>query len=246
MWHLFQTVSAVGWDHFKVSLQPDSPSLVKAMRTLYGPNLPQEPSLDNEIAVDQPAVKEALFTTVTNKKSKGKGKVPPSTNLFAPSQNVPTPTLVVSRAPPPPSPAKTAAAKPTPTKVATKFQVSKQVPKFFAQVARGENPQSTPRFAPASAHPEYKSLLHLRDMFPDLPMEKVLAMHQSGFGASASPNRKGTGSSGTSRAPKMTTHGPTRCQVLIPLDTSTAEIVVTNATTAVESCNRGLVEAHSN
>jgi len=131
MWHLFQTVSAVGWDHFKVSLQPDSPSLVKAMRTLYGPNLPQEPSLDNEIAVDQPAVKEALFTTVTNKKSKGKGKVPPSTNLFAPSQNVPTPTLVVSRAPPPPSPAKTAAAKPTPTKVATKFQVSKQAPKFF-------------------------------------------------------------------------------------------------------------------
>ena len=63
-------------------------------------------------------------------------------------------------------------------------------------MARGENPQSTPRFAPASAHPEYKSLLHLRDMFPDLPMEKVLAMHQSGFGASASPNRGGAVSSG--------------------------------------------------
>ena len=33
----------------------------------------------------------------------------------------------------------------------------------------------------------------------------------------------------------MTTHGPTRRQVLIPLDTPTA----------VEFCNRGLVEAHS-
>jgi len=45
-------VSAAGWDCFKVSPQPDSPSLVEAMRTLYGPNLPQEPPLDNEMAVD--------------------------------------------------------------------------------------------------------------------------------------------------------------------------------------------------
>jgi len=40
MWHLFQTVFATEWNHFKVSPQPDSPSLVEAMRTLYGPNLP--------------------------------------------------------------------------------------------------------------------------------------------------------------------------------------------------------------
>ena len=40
MWHLFQTVSVAGWDCFKVSPQPDSPSLVEAMRTLYGSNLP--------------------------------------------------------------------------------------------------------------------------------------------------------------------------------------------------------------
>jgi len=82
-------------------------------------------------------------------------------------------------------------------------------------------------------------------MFPNLPIEKVLAMHQSGFGASASPNRGGAVHSGASRAPKITTHGPTRHQVLIPLDTPTAEVVVANATTAVESCNRDLVEAHS-
>jgi len=196
-------VSAAGWDRFKVSPQPDSLSLVEAMRILYGPNLPQEPSPDTEIAVDQPAVEEAPFTTVTNKKSKGKGKVPPSTNPSVPSQNVSTPAPV-----------------------ATKPQAPKQAPKSFAQAARSGNPQSTPRFAPASAHPEYKSLLHLRDMFPDLPMEKVLAMHQSGFGASASPNRGGAVYSGVSRAPKMTTHGPTRRQVLIPLDTSTAEVIV--------------------
>jgi len=245
MWHLFQTVSIAGWDCFKISSQPDSPSLMKAMRTLYGPNIPQKPSPDTEMAVDQPAVEEAPFTTVTNKKSKGKGKAPPSTNPSTPSQNVPTPALVVSRAPPLPPPVKMATIKPTPAKVATKPQVPKQAPKSFAQAAHNGNPQSTPRFAPASAHPEYESLLHLRDMFPNLPMEKVLAMYQSGFGASTSPNRGGVVHSGTSKAPKMTTHGPTRCQVLILLNTLTAEVVVANAATAVESCNRGLVEAHS-
>jgi len=167
-------------------------------------------------------VEEAPFTVVTNKKSKGKGKVPSSTNLSAPSQNVPTPAPVVLRAPPPPPLAKTATVKPTPAKVATK-----------PQTACNGNPQSTPRFAPASAHLEYESLLGLCDMFPDLPIEKVLAMHQSSFGASASPNRGGAVSSGASRAPKMTTHGPTRCQVLIPLNTPTAEVVVANAATAV-------------
>ena len=132
MWHLFQTMSTAGWDHFKVSSQPNSPSLVKAMRTLYGPNLPQESFPDTEMAVDQPAVEDAPFTTVTNKKSKGKGKVPPSTNPSAPSQNVPTPAPVVSRAPFPSLPAKTATAKPTPAKVATKPQAPKQAPKSFA------------------------------------------------------------------------------------------------------------------
>ena len=39
-------------------------------------------------------------------------------------------------------------------------------------------------------------------MFPDLPMKKVLAMHQSGFGASASSNRGGAVYSSASRASK--------------------------------------------
>jgi len=120
IWHLFQTVFAAGWDYFKVLPQSDSPSLVEAIRTLYGPNLPQKPSSDIKMSVDQPAVKGAPFTTVTNKKHKGKGKVPSSTNPPAPSQNMPTSASVVLRVPPPPPPAKTATTKPTPTKVATK------------------------------------------------------------------------------------------------------------------------------
>ena len=82
-------------------------------------------------------------------------------------------------------------------------------------------------------------------MFPNLPMEKVLAMHQSGFDASASPNRGNTVYSGTLKVPKIITHGPTRHQVLIPLDIPTTEVVVVNTATAVESCNRSLVKAHS-
>jgi len=57
MWHLFQTVSTAGWDRFKISPQSDSLSLVEAMRTLYGPNLPQEPSPDTEMAVDVRALR---------------------------------------------------------------------------------------------------------------------------------------------------------------------------------------------
>ena len=57
MWHLFQTVSVARWDRFKVLAQPNFPSLVEAMRTLYGPNLPQEPSPDTEMAVDVRALR---------------------------------------------------------------------------------------------------------------------------------------------------------------------------------------------
>ena len=48
-------------------------------------------------------------------------------------------------------------------------------------------------------------------MFFNLPIEKVLAMYQSGFGAGASISRGGAAYSSTSRAPKITTYGPTKC-----------------------------------
>ena len=43
----------------------------------------------------------------------------------------------------------------------------------------------------------------------------------------------------------MTTQGPTRRQVLIPLAPATAEVVVANAALAIESYNKGLVSARS-
>jgi len=43
----------------------------------------------------------------------------------------------------------------------------------------------------------------------------------------------------------MTTHGPTRRQVLVPLDSAAAELIVANAASAVQFCNKGLVEARS-
>ena len=43
----------------------------------------------------------------------------------------------------------------------------------------------------------------------------------------------------------MTTHGPTRHQILVPLDSAAAELIVANAASAVQFCNKGLVEARS-
>ena len=37
VWRLLQAVSEAGWDCFKISPQPDAPTLVEAMRTVYGP-----------------------------------------------------------------------------------------------------------------------------------------------------------------------------------------------------------------
>jgi len=38
VWNLLQTISESGWDHFKISPQTNAPTLVEAMRTVYGPN----------------------------------------------------------------------------------------------------------------------------------------------------------------------------------------------------------------
>ena len=37
----------------------------------------------------------------------------------------------------------------------------------------------------------------------------------------------------------------TRCQVLVPLDSAAAELIVTNIASVVQSCNKGLVEVCS-
>jgi len=85
MWQLFQIISALGWDHFKILPLLNAPSLVEAIRTLYGPSVPEELSPDIEITVDKPIVEKAPFTTVIAKKHKDKDKallsVNPQTSL---------------------------------------------------------------------------------------------------------------------------------------------------------------------
>ena len=72
--HLIGLISNFGWDHFKVSPQTNAPTLVEAMRTVYGSNPIPTPSPDVEMEVDVPEVEEVAFTLVTNKKSKRKAK----------------------------------------------------------------------------------------------------------------------------------------------------------------------------
>ena len=76
VWRLFQAVSEAGWDHFKISSQLDAPTLVEAMRTVYGPVSVPTPTPDVEMAVDAPKAEEVAFTLVTNQKHKSKSKIP--------------------------------------------------------------------------------------------------------------------------------------------------------------------------
>ena len=96
VWNLLQAISESGWDCFKVSPQTNAPTLVEAMRTVYGPNPIPTPSPDGEMDVDALEAEEVAFTLVTNKKG-GKGKTKVSSPLPTNSRNkIP----LVSRAPP--------------------------------------------------------------------------------------------------------------------------------------------------
>ena len=63
VWRLLQAVSETGWDRFKISPQPDAPTLVEAMRTVYGPVPVPTPSPDVEMAVDAPEAEEVWLLT---------------------------------------------------------------------------------------------------------------------------------------------------------------------------------------
>ena len=69
-------------------------------------------------------------------------------------------------------------------------------------------------------------------------------MHQVSLG-SARASQESPNHPTVSRTLKMMTQRPTRYQVLIPLTPAAVEMVVANAASAVESCNKGLVSAHS-
>ena len=87
-------------------------------------------------------------------------------------------------------------------------------------------------------------LLQLKEAFLDLPQATIVSIHQASLGV-ARASQGSPSCPAVSRTLKITTQGPTRHQVLIPLSPATAEVVVANAALAVESCNKGLVSARS-
>ena len=218
VWRLLQAVSDAGWDRFKISPQPDAPTLVEAMRTVYGPvpvPIPT-PSPDVEMAIDAPEAEEVAFTLVTNQKRKGKGKVP--SPLSGTPSDSRSKTSLVSRAPPLP---KTVATRPvTTTSKTIQAQMapppvplaSKPKPKakLFAQAVKANISQQTPRFAPASSHEDFLHLLQLKEAFPNLPQATIISMHQASLG-SANASQGSSSRPSVSRTLKMTTQGPTRC-----------------------------------
>ena len=84
-------------------------------------------------------------------------------------------------------------------------------------------------------------LVQLKEMFPNLPQAIIISMHQASLGG-ANASQESSSCSGVSQTLKMMTQGPARHQVLVPLDSATAELIVANATSAVLSCNKSLVE----
>jgi len=193
VWNLLQAISKSGWDYFKVSPQTNAPTLVEAIRTVYGPNPIPTLSLDVKMEVDIPEVEEVTFTLVTNKKGKGKAKVssPPPTNS---SNKIP----LVSRAPPAPKvvtasaasklaiicPSLAAAATIT-SKSAQPHNMLPPVPlaskpkpkaKSFAQAAKANI--SGPKFAPTSSHEDFLQLLQLKEAFSNLSQATIISMHQ--------------------------------------------------------------------
>ena len=69
-------------------------------------------------------------------------------------------------------------------------------------------------------------------------------MHQASLGV-ARASQGSPSCPAVSKTLKMTSQRPTRHQVLIPLAPAAAEMVVANAASAVESCNKGLISARS-
>ena len=114
--------------------------------------------------------------------------------------------------------------------------------KSFAQAVKANVSQQTPKFAPASSYKDFLHLLQLKEAFPNLSQATIISMHQASLG-SANASQGSSSYSGVSRTLKMTTQGPTRHQILVSLDSATAKLIVTNTASAVQSYNKGLVEA---
>ena len=147
VWNLLQTISESGWNCFKVFPQTNTPTLVEAMRTVYGPNPIPTPFPDVKMVVDVPEVEEVAFTLVTNKKGKRKAKTssPPPTN----SRNkIP----LVSRTPPIPK-AVTASTASKPAATCSSSAVA------ATTISKPAHPQNTPPLVFLASKPKPKAKL---------------------------------------------------------------------------------------
>jgi len=229
------------------------------MRTVYSSNPIPTSSSDVEMDIDAPEVEEVAFTLVTNKKGKRKAKAssPSPTNsrnkIPLVSRALPTPKAVTTSTASKPAAthSSSAVAAATTSKPAQPQNGPPLVPlaskpkpkaKSFAQAAKANIPG--PKFVPASFHEDFLCLLQLKEAFPDLPQATIISMYQASLGV-ARASQGSPSCPAISRTLKMTTQGPTRHQVLIPLALAAAEVVVANAALAVESCNKSLVSARS-
>ncbi|KAF5345868.1 hypothetical protein D9756_011193 [Leucocoprinus leucothites] len=81
--------------------------------------------------------------------------------------------------------------------------------------------------------------------FPELLYDKVLAMYKAGFGGTQSQAPEPSTTSIPHAKPKMTTHRPTRRQVLIPFKGNIIADRIKDFNKAAEFCNHGLTAAQS-
>ena len=197
VWNLFQAISESGWDRFKVLPQTNTPTLVEAIRTVYGPNPIPTPFSDVEIDVDVPEVEEVTFTLVINRKGKGKAKAssPSPTNsrnkIPLISRAPPTPKAVTASAAPKlaaicsssaaattvtPKPAQLQN-RPPPVSLASK---PKPKAKSFAQTTKANI--SGLKFALASSYENFLQLLQLKKAFPNLSQATTISMYQISLG----------------------------------------------------------------
>ncbi|KAJ3561033.1 hypothetical protein NP233_g10445 [Leucocoprinus birnbaumii] len=171
---------------------------------------------------------------------------------------------VVSRAPPPPPAPKPKAS--SGANQSAKPEAGPQTPKvpdtsaaqtrpqgmsYASAAKRGPNATNAePVPPPRGSSIDAGKLVEMARLFPDLEPERLEAMCRAGFGDGSVPTHvpsptptQGRGGRGK---PKSTTHGPTRRQVLIPFDSEFVKSKIDNFGSAVEVCNRGLVDSKSN
>jgi len=110
---------------------------------------------------------------------------------------------------------------------------SKPKAKLFAQAVKANVSQQTPRFAPASSYEDFLHLLQLKEAFPNLPQATIISMHQASLG-SANASQESSSHPSVSRTLKIMIQEPTKHQVLVPLDSAAAELIVANTASAVQ------------